>query len=301
MSSQKYLLNLKVSPRNSYQTSGETARLNCGAFASADSSSLYKPGSEDLRFTWSKQDGSLSGGSDINANLLTLFNLHERDSGSYVCEVEDASTGVRYSGSAYLRVTASASDATAPSPGKPLSISVTPKEANLLQGQSAEFNCQVEGGSSPSIVWKRVGSGGALNRGRHEQQDSRLVITAALPDDRGYFECEATSGAESVRDYVRVDVEAREEPKLEIFPQERQVELDQGGTFYAQCRVMAGVPRPSIEWSRIDKQPFSSRVSITQVTCNKKLGSQPIFREKMPAKKFLGSAKSFFLINEKCD
>lgn len=72
------------------------------------------------------------------------------------------------------------------------------------------------------------------------------------------------SGDEIVRDYTRIEIESREAPKLEIYPNEEQVELDIGGTVYAQCRVVAGIPTPTVEWRRLDGRALSSKVVVSQ-------------------------------------
>jgi hypothetical protein len=74
----------------------------------------------------------------------------------------------------------------------------------------------------------------------------------------------AQSGDDIVRDYTRIDIESREAPKIEIYPNEDQVELDLGGTVYAQCRVVAGIPTPTIEWRRADGRPISSKAVVSQ-------------------------------------
>jgi len=63
---------------------------------------------------------------------------------------------------------------------------------------------------------------------------------------------------------VRVEVEAREPPKLEIYPQQAELELDYGSGAYAQCRVVAGIPTPTIEWKRADGRALSQNVAIQQ-------------------------------------
>lgn len=67
-----------------------------------------------------------------------------------------------------------------------------------------------------------------------------------------------------VRDYTRVEVESREAPKIEIYPNEEKVELDLGGTVYAQCRVVAGIPTPTVEWRRADRRALSSKAVVSQ-------------------------------------
>ena len=145
----------------------------------------------------------------------------------------------------------------------PLKLEVSPSVANLVQGRDTEFICNVQGGrNQPIVTWKRINE--QLDPSRHFVMGNKLVIRNVQPNDRGYFECEAQSGSENAREYVRVEVEAREPPKLEIYPQQAELELDYGSGAYAQCRVVAGIPTPTIEWKRADGRALSRNVAIQQ-------------------------------------
>ena len=93
---------------------------------------------------------------------------------------------------------------------------------------------------------------------------SKLLIRNIQQIDRGYFTCEAQSGNDIAREYVLVEVEAREEPRLEIHPKQEYLELGYGGGVYVQCRVIAGIPTPDIEWRRVDGRGLTRNVAIQQ-------------------------------------
>jgi hypothetical protein len=103
-----------------------------------------------------------------------------------------------------------------------------------------------------------------LDPTRHIVRGTTLKIINVQQDDRGYFECQADSKMETARDYVRVDVESRESPKLQVYPQQDQVVIDIGGVAYAQCRILEGIPMPNIQWKRQDGNDLSSRVIVSQ-------------------------------------
>lgn len=133
-----------------------------------------------------------------------------------------------------------------------------------MQGREGEFVCNVQGGNPARrvVTWKKTGE--QLDPERHRVEGNRLIIKNAQPNDRGYFECEVQSGEDLARDYTRIEIESREAPKIEIYPNEEQVELDIGGTVYAQCRVVAGIPTPVVEWRRVDRRPLSSKAVLSQ-------------------------------------
>jgi hypothetical protein len=244
---------VEISPRSANPSTGETIRFSC--VVRGDNSGQF-------RYRWSRQGGSeLPAGSDPNdSGILTLFNLQEQDSGVYICEVDNLRNGQTSRAVAQLAVAASGAAAAAAE--APLKIEVVPSVANLIQGRDAEFVCNVQGGRNPTVAWKRINEN--LDPARHVVMGNKLLIRGVEPNDRGYFECQAESGSENVREYVRVDVEAREAPRIELYPQQEQIEIDYNSGMYAQCRVVAGIPTPKIEWRRSDGRPISDKVIITQ-------------------------------------
>ncbi len=239
---------IQISPSSVNAQLGETVRLTCYISAQND----------DLRYEWTKQDGDLPNGANINENngVLTLYDLKQEDSGIYICQV-DNNRAV-----ATINVAESSKPQDLPSSQETLRVEVTPKEANLVQGRDAEFKCQAFGGSNIELIWKKIGD--SLDTSRHLIKGNTLLIQNVQPNDRGYFECQARSNDETAVDYVRVEVEAREAPQVEIYPNQESIELDYGGSAYLQCRATAGIPQPSINWVRIDGKPLSKKISITQ-------------------------------------
>ncbi len=240
---------IQITPSSVNAQLGETVRLTCYLSAQND----------DLRYEWTKQDGDLPDGANVNENngVLTLYDLKQEDSGIYICQVDNnraVST---------INVAESSRPQEFPSSQEALKVEVTPKEANLVQGRDAEFKCKAVGGSNIEIIWKKIGD--SLDTSRHLIQGNNLLIQNAQPNDRGYFECQArNSNDETAVDYVRVEVEAREAPQVEIYPNQERIELDYGGSAYLQCRATAGIPQPSINWVRVDGKTLSNKISITQ-------------------------------------
>ena len=73
--------------------------------------------------------------------------------------------------------------------------------------------------------------------------------------------CSVENDAGFNRAVLTVEVEPRETPTLEIFPESLQT-VSTGGSVLFQCRARTGIPSPSITWTRVDRRPFGSNVEI---------------------------------------
>lgn len=51
----------------------------------------------------------------------------------------------------------------------------------------------------------------------------------------------------------------REMPAIELYPPGSQT-ITEGGSVLFHCRVLQGIPAPTIHWSRVDGLPFSPHV-----------------------------------------
>lgn len=126
-----------------------------------------------------------------------MSNIQEQDSGTYICQAENPSTGATGRASSRVSVGESGEDSREPGqpqpqpegPSEPLKVEVQPKEATLVQGREGEFTCNVQGGVNPVVKWKRTGDE-QLDPERHVVQGNKLMIKNAQSTDRGYFECE---------------------------------------------------------------------------------------------------------------
>ena len=136
----------------------------------------------NIRFTWNKQSGQLPDAYDPKPNGdIVLYNLQERDSGVYVCKIEDLNTGKLYEAVTSLIVLPVEQEAIVP-----LTVEVV-RSATLIQGRDTEFVCTVQGGKSPVVTWKKISDN--LDPNRHIQNGNNLQIKNIQPEDRGYFPC----------------------------------------------------------------------------------------------------------------
>ncbi len=236
---------IDINPRQASHFVGESVQFSCVASNINQAS---------IRVTWSKHGDRLPERQSNENGLLTLRNLQEQDSGAYICDVENTDTGLRNRAVANLIVSRLAE------PEIPLKVEVSPKEVLLVQGRSAEFVCKVEGGKNPTVTWKKLGDNLS---DRYRINQNLFTIDNVQMDDRGYFECVAESGQNSARDYLRVEVEERELPKVDVYPKENLV-LNQGDATLLRCRIEAGKPAPTVEWRRLDNKPLSERITLSQ-------------------------------------
>ena len=114
-----------------------------------------------------------------------------------------------------------------------------------------------------------------MNPNRHFINGNNLEVKNVQPEDRGYFECQADDETDSARDYVRVDVEEREAPKIEIYPMEKEIPLEIGSVAYAQCRIAAGMHIIIVIYFILFYLFFIENISKTKIS-KRLLLSQPI-------------------------
>ena len=248
---------VEVVPNNPSVDVGSSIQLECKVI---DQDTGAEVSGQDLRITWSRAGGVLPGSAEPSTDgSLMLYNMKEQESGTYVCEVFDAATSNELQGYSQVIVN---SPRRPDEPSEPLSMYIEPKNANLVQGREFELKCVVRGGKNPKVTWTKVG--GSLDPSRHFIIGNNLLIRNAQPEDRGYFECLVQAEEDQGRDYAIVEVEQREAPKLELFPQESRIEIGRGEYRFAQCRVISGAPAPTVEWRRADGRGLSSKVNIGQ-------------------------------------
>ena len=94
-----------------------------------------------------------------------------------------------------------------------------------------------------------------------QSEGSKYIITGARADDRGVYVCAAENPAGSGQASVVLEVEGREEPRLEVYPGTSQI-VQPGQSAFFQCRVVAGTPQPTLSWTRGGGQPLTPNTNI---------------------------------------
>lgn len=175
----------------------------------------------------------------------------------------------------------------------------------MIQGQSAELDCNVVGANENVIItWKKNNQ--ILDASRHiiSNNGRKLKLVDVQLEDRGYFLCQAETINESVRSYATVEVEPREIPRVEIWPKQSEILVDIDSAVYAQCRVTAGSPSPVYEWKRADDRPLSKKIKIDQngsLLSIQNAGSEEFGEYKCVAKNIAGTHEASIIIKERID
>ncbi|CAL1298848.1 unnamed protein product [Larinioides sclopetarius] len=197
--------------------------------------------------TWSFSGGQLPEDSSQVGGVLTLPRVTENHQGVYVC----TASNVHGTAQAQARLLIG-------SRRSPPTARVEPERQTIMQGSSGELRCIVGGIPRPTVTWSKVG---ADLSNRHRIQDDNLFISDVTVEDRGLYVCRAENRDGSAQASAIVEVERREVPAIELYPEATQTVI-RGGSSLFQCRVTAGIPTPTVEWVRADGSPFTSSTEI---------------------------------------
>ncbi|RWS16137.1 basement membrane-specific heparan sulfate proteoglycan core protein-like protein [Dinothrombium tinctorium] len=240
-----------VNPKRHVARRGEDVRFNCRV------SGISQP---EIRWVFS--NGQLPKGSSVNGGLLTLHSVSEAHEGVYRCiemhmpneyeTTEEAATLIVED----IRI--------------PPSVKVEPERQTVIEGGNAELRCIVKGNPSPIVTWSRVG--GKLTS-RHKVNGHVLKISQVIVEDGGFYICEAQYNEGIAQAAGLVDVhlthqvyhhhhfDNQEAPIIELYPEYSQV-VAKGSSAFFQCRVMRGIPAPSIKWTRVDGRPLTNNTEV---------------------------------------
>ncbi|KAM3869297.1 roundabout homolog 1-like [Diretmus argenteus] len=191
----------------------------------------------------------------IRSGKLMITNTRRSDAGKYICVVTNM-VGERESEIAELTVLE-----------RP-SFVKRPSSTVVLEDESAEFHCVVQGDPVPTIRWRRDDSD--LPKGRFEiLEDHTLIVRRVTPSDEGSYTCvvENVVGKSEASATLTVHVP----PAFAMRPRNQVVAVGRTVTF--QCEA-TGNPQPAIFWQREGSesllfsyqppQPFS-RLSVSQM------------------------------------
>ncbi|XP_019884797.1 basement membrane-specific heparan sulfate proteoglycan core protein isoform X13 [Camponotus floridanus] len=222
-----------VTPSEWSGTIGDVVKLICTPSQHANVT-WTRSGGLPLPYTASQQDG-----------ILTIINPSPSDSGIYVCTATSI-RGTETSTSARITIVARG----------PPTIKVRPDRQEVSQGTVAEVRCITSGEPGVQVKWSKYTE---TMSSRVQQVGDTLRIINAQVSDRGVYICRVTSSTGSYEASAIIEVEPREAPLLELYPQDIQTVI-LGGSADLQCRAKAGFPVPELHWSRQDGRPFASNI-----------------------------------------
>ena len=239
---------LTISPPYTEVVAGEEAVFEC------------EGGSE---LAWSRGGGwPMSSRATVSGSRLHFRGVTVEDEGEYVCEgprggqparaqlyVQEAGwpgTGLgqqRPQGRPQTRPQIPAPAPRCPAP----TVAIEPVEQVVPQGQDAAITCK----STPpgNIQWMKVGED--MNSPQLKVMGERVEVKSALVSDRGMYVCTVTTSCGAARASSILEVEPREAPVVELYPSPQQT-VSTGESVLFQCRYLAGIPSPTISWSRED-------------------------------------------------
>ncbi|XP_055635671.1 basement membrane-specific heparan sulfate proteoglycan core protein isoform X6 [Toxorhynchites rutilus septentrionalis] len=229
---------VQINPDNYQGHSGERITLTC----------ICQPRGQ---IRWAKTgEPTLPRNSYVQNELLIIEHATIDNSGRYTCSVLFPS-GRERSSSVDITVSPMRPDLTTPRV-KPLENKHT-----ITQGADHSITCEASGNPHPVIKWTLSGKPFAPNV---QQTGNILRILNAQPANGGVYICVAENSEGMDRSYTIVDVDRREPPVLELYPNEPQ-KIKVGESTRLSCRATGGIPYPTITWMRRDRRPLSSRIT----------------------------------------
>ena len=241
---------LQISPQDVMVAAGATAVFDCSV-----------SGARDYALGWSRANRQPLPYSSVDPSggRLTLTNVGIDDTGIYICRATGPSGDV-LDGQARL-VVSSDVGYEEPRPGGsggssssgPPTVTIQPEEQTIGQGANSQLRCLGSGNPAPTLTWSKVGED--LTSPNIVVNGGLLSLSNAAVSDRGMYICNAENAGGSARASAIIEVERRERPRIEIYPDTSQT-ITVSGSVLFQCRAVGGIPTPSITWSRVDGRPL---------------------------------------------
>ncbi|XP_060028116.1 roundabout homolog 2 isoform X9 [Erinaceus europaeus] len=175
----------------------------------------------------------------IRGGKLMISNTRKSDAGMYTC-VGTNMVGERDSDPAELTVFE-----------RPTFLR-RPINQVVLEEETVEFRCQVQGDPQPTVRWKKDDAD--LPRGRYDiKDDYTLRIKKALSTDEGTYTCIAENRVGKVEASATLTVRARPVAPPQFVVRPRDQIVAQGGTVTFPCETK-GNPQPAVFWQKEGSQ-----------------------------------------------
>ncbi|CAG9782356.1 unnamed protein product [Diatraea saccharalis] len=222
---------LTVSQNSPTVTEGQNTRVTCTGTANVPAGTI----------DWVRQDGTELESNVRSVNgVLYIDYARLSNQGVYVCQTSSYDVQP-------VRVVVAVIPQGTPRPEDQSNITVSVDSLKIPSGGSGSVECTPRGYPLPQITWRKYN--GKFGDGVSQRQNT-LIIRNAREEDQDYYLCEGIVDGRPVANiYVYVEIEKREEPQIEIWPQGEQA-VTLGSPFELRCRIGAGVPEPDVTWSR---------------------------------------------------
>ncbi|XP_012342709.1 basement membrane-specific heparan sulfate proteoglycan core protein isoform X12 [Apis florea] len=201
----------------------------------------------DANITWTRERNiPLPPTANQRDGILTIVNPTTYDSGIYIC------TAISYIGTVAHKTINITVTSRRPLP----TVKVTPEKQTVPQGSIAEIKCFTTGEPGIQVKWSKYLEQMSPNV---QQIGDTLRIANIQIADRGVYVCRVTGSSGSHEASAIIEVEPREPPLVEIYPK-NVPPVTLGGSTDLQCRAIAGIPIPVLQWSHEDGRPFAPNI-----------------------------------------
>ncbi|XP_048350527.1 roundabout homolog 2 isoform X5 [Sphaerodactylus townsendi] len=222
----------RQNPTDVVVAAGEPAILECQPPRGHPEPSIY----------WKKDKIRIDDREDrisIRGGKLMISNTRKSDAGMYTC-VGTNMVGERDSDPAELTVFE-----------RPTFLR-RPINQVVLEEETVEFRCQVQGDPQPTVRWKKDDND--LPRGRYDiKDDYTLRIKKAVSADEGTYTCIAENRVGKVEASATLTVRARPVAPPQFVVRPRDQIVAQGRTVTFPCETK-GNPQPAVFWQKEGSQ-----------------------------------------------
>ncbi|KAM7418820.1 hypothetical protein PAMA_016107 [Pampus argenteus] len=126
-------------------------------------------------------------------------------------------------------------------------VSVQPRTANVRQGESVSFRCQVGSGAQPiQLEWRKANNQALPDNVKIGPDGSVLTVANARPGNQGQYRCVATNFAG--RSTATAVLNVKHAPKVRLTPA-GPLQVRIGDPVSVECRA-TGRPHPTLTWKR---------------------------------------------------
>ncbi|XP_059502044.1 peroxidasin homolog isoform X2 [Stegostoma tigrinum] len=264
-----------IQPQNTEVLVGSSITLECSAI-----------GHPQPRITWTKGNGELlpahSRYTTTPSGGLFIRNVTLQDHGQFICHASNNQDSIQSSASIIVQA--------------PPRFTVAPKDQEVIEGHTVDFDCVAEGNPIPVIAWTKAG-GQLPNDRRHAVLPTgTLRIVEVAAHDQGQYECQAISVVQVKLVPVQLKVQPKVIPVFTDIPGDITAEV--GQDVKISCSAQ-GEPRPIITWTKDGVQITDSgkfHVNAEGTLAIRDIGQADEGRYECAARNMIGQATTNMLL-----